>query len=207
MFHKLLSRRRGVALVTAALGMSVLSAGFSGVAGATTTASVVGGSGSNTIYQLDLGLSDLFNQAPGCNLAASPQPLDFTCGTPYATGSTVNQPGENGETATHENPYNDVVFQYPALGSGNGMHQLQGNAGTGTGEPAISYGRSSATPANSHGTSAQTYVQFAIDGVSWVHFPVGPANAKSPTAQGDQHDADPAAADLRGHADLHRQGQ
>jgi len=181
MFHKLLSRRRGVALVTAALGMSVLSAGFSGVAGATTTASVIGGSGSNTIYQLDLGLSSLFDQAPGCNLAASPQPLDFSCGTPYATGSTVNQPGEDGETATLENPYNDVVFQYPALGSGNGMHQLQGNSGTGAGEPAISYGRSSATPGNSHGTSAQTYVQFAIDGVSWVHFPVGPNKAKEPT--------------------------
>ncbi len=170
MFHKLSKRRGRAAAATVALLASVLSLAFAGSAGAVTT-SVIGGSGSNTIYQLDTDLSVLFNESPGCNLAGgSPQPLDFSCPTPYATGGVVNQPGEDGETAAMENPYNDVTYQYPALGSGNGVHQLQGNAGSGDGEPDINYARSSATPGNSHGTSQQNYVQFAIDGVSWVHF-------------------------------------
>lgn len=184
MMHRRFSVRRGVAIAAAAFGMSVVSLATIG-AGSAGAFTVVNGSGSNTIYQLDLGLSDLFDQAPGCNLAGSPQPLDFSCATPYATGSTVNQPGENGETATLENPYNDVVYQDPALGSGNGVHQLQGQTG-GNGQPsaAVSYGRSSASPANSHGTSQQTYVQFAMDGVSWVHFTTGSdGKAKTPTAK------------------------
>jgi hypothetical protein len=181
MFHKLFSRRGAAAVAAVAFGVSGLTLATAGTAGATT--SVIGGSGSNTIYQLDIGLGDLFSQAPGCNLAGSPQPLDFSCATPYATGTTVNQPGEDGETATKENPYNDVVFQYPALGSGNGVHQLQGNSGTGTGEPAISYARSSASPANSHGTATQNYVQFAIDGVSWVHFVKDSTGTALPTAK------------------------
>ncbi len=61
------------------------------------------------------------------------------------------------------------MFNYPALGSGNGVNQLNGvNSGA---EPDINFARSSATPANSNGTAAQNYVQFAIDGVSWVDFP------------------------------------
>jgi ABC-type phosphate transport system substrate-binding protein len=173
MFRNLLTRRRGVAIATVALGVSAMSMAFAGPAGATDNqTTVISGSGSNTIYQLDTTLATLFNSAPGCNLAGgSPQPLDFSCPTPYATSGTVNQPGENGETATMENPNNDVVYNYPALGSGNGVHQLQGNSGSGDGEPDINFARSSATPANSHGLGTQNYVQFADDGVSWVFFP------------------------------------
>lgn len=174
MFRRLFSRRGAAAVAVAAIGVSGLSLATAGTAGAVDNqTTVLSASGSNTIYQLTVNLADLFNLAPGCNLAGgSPQPLDFTCPTPYATGSTVNQPGENGEPATMENPNNDVVYNYPALGSGNGVHQIQGNAGSGDGEPDINFARSSADPANSHGSAQQNYVQFAIDGVSWVNFPV-----------------------------------
>ena len=170
MFRFLSTRRKAVALAAIAFGLATAATGIAAPAAGAST--IVPGSGSNTIYQLDVGLSDLFNLAPGCNLAGgSPQPLDFSCPTPYATGGVVNQPGENGEAATMENPYNDVVTQEPALGSGNGVHQIQGNAGSGDGEPFVGFARSSALPANSHGSTQQNYVQFAIDGVPWVHFP------------------------------------
>ena len=186
MFRKLFTRRRGVALASVAFGLSTAASGMSlAISGAAGANTVIAGSGSNTIYQLDVGLSDLFNSAPGCNLSGgSPQPLDFSCPTPYATGGVVNQPGEDGETATLENPYNDVVYQEPALGSGNGVHQIQGNAGSGDGEPStISYARSSALPANSHGATTNNYVQFAIDGVPWTHFvDTVSGGVKTPTA-------------------------
>ncbi|MGB7053170.1 MAG: hypothetical protein WBG41_16515 [Acidimicrobiales bacterium] len=171
MFRRLFNRRAGAAVAVVALSVSGITMAMSGTAGATDNqTTVISGSGSNTIYQMDVQLADLFNLAPGCNLSGgTPQPLNFACSTPYETSGTVNQPGENGETATMENPNNDVVYNYPALGSGNGVNQLNGvNSGA---EPDINFARSSATPANSHGTPAQNYVQFAIDGVSWVDFP------------------------------------
>ena len=171
MFRRLFSRRGGAAVAVVALSVSGITTAAAGTAGATDNqTTVISGSGSNTIYQLDVELADLFNLAPGCNLSGgTPQPLNFACSTAYETSGTVNQPGENGEPATEENPNNDVVFNYPALGSGNGVNQLNGvNSGA---EPDINFARSSATPANSNGTSAQNYVQFAIDGVSWVDFP------------------------------------
>jgi hypothetical protein len=82
------------------------------------------------------------------------------------TGSyVVGGDGENGQNAASENPYNDVTFQYPAVGSGNGVKELYTS-----GDVAIDYARSSATPANSHGEVGQNYIEYAIDGVSWVHF-------------------------------------
>jgi hypothetical protein len=38
------------------------------------------------------------------------------------------------------------------------------------GDTAINYARSSANPANSHGEVGQNYIEYAIDGVSWIHF-------------------------------------
>jgi len=166
MFHKLFTRRRGVAIVTVALGISGMSLAVAGTAGAATflnPSSVVAGSGSNTAYDLMTQLGDLFNGSPGCDLtAASANSGTLQC----ETGTYVpGQDGENGQNAATENPYNDVTFQYPAVGSGNGVKQLFTS-----GDVAINYARSSATPANSHGTSAQNYIEYAIDGVSWIHF-------------------------------------
>lgn len=166
MFHKLFTRRRGVAIVTVALGISGMSLAVAGTAGAATLmnpSSVIAGSGSNTAYDLMTQLGTLFNSSPGCDLtASSSQSGTLQC----ASGSyTVGGDGENGQSAAAENPYNDVTFQYPAVGSGNGVNQLFTS-----GDVAINYARSSATPGNSHGTSAQNYIEYAIDGVSWVHF-------------------------------------
>jgi hypothetical protein len=166
MFHKLFSRRRGVAIATAALGVSVMSLAFAGTAGAVTylaPPAVIAGSGSNTAYDMMVQLGDLFNASPGCDLTASTTnngTLQCQTGT-YVPGGD----GENGQSAAQENPYNDVTFQYEAVGSGNGVKQLYT-----AGDVAINYARSSATPANSHGTGGQNYIEYAIDGVSWIHF-------------------------------------
>ncbi|MBV8462328.1 MAG: hypothetical protein JO368_03485 [Acidimicrobiales bacterium] len=170
MFRRLFTRRGAAVIATAGLGVAALSVVAAGPAGADNVTTVISGSGSNTIYQLDVTLADQFNLAPGCDLAkgSGAQQYDFSCNAAY-TGTGA---GENGEPETHENPNNDVVFNYPAVGSGTGVQQLLGDVGgDGNGPPDINFARSSATPANSHGTAAQNYVQFAIDGVSWVAFP------------------------------------
>jgi hypothetical protein len=165
MFHKLFTRRRGVAIATVALGISGMTMALSGTAGATNLnpPAVIAGSGSNTAYDMMTNLGTLFTQSPGCDLTAgSASPLTLQC----LSGSyTVGGDGENGANAAAENPYNDVTFQYPAIGSGNGVKQLYT-----AGSTPVNYARSSANPANSHGTAAQNYIEYAIDGVSWIHF-------------------------------------
>jgi hypothetical protein len=137
---------------------------FAGTAGAAPyQPSIIVGSGSNTAYDMMTSLGTLFNQSPGCDLtASSTNNQTMTC----ATGSfTVGGDGENGLPAADENPYNDANVQLAAVGSGNGVKQLYT-----AGAYPISYARSSANPANSHGTAAQNYIEYAIDGVSWIHF-------------------------------------
>jgi hypothetical protein len=162
MFHNVFTRRRGVAIATVALGISGMSLAFAGTAGAAPASTIVG-SGSNTAYGLMTAESTLYNSSPGCDLAAGTSlPLALDCNTtPYTPGA----PGENGLNTAKENPYNDATFQEPAIGSGNGVKELYT-----AGSASINYARSSATPANSHGTAAQNYIEYAIDGVSWVHF-------------------------------------
>jgi ABC-type phosphate transport system substrate-binding protein len=166
MFHKLFSRRKGIGIATIALGLSAASLAFAGTAGAATflnPPAIVTGSGSNTAYDLMTQLGTLFNQSPGCDLtAASANALTLQCesGT-YVPGGD----GENGDNAALENPYNDLSAEYPAVGSGNGVKQLYT-----AGSTSINFARSSANPANSHGLTSQNYIEYAIDGVSWIHF-------------------------------------
>ncbi|MGO8872207.1 MAG: hypothetical protein ACLQPH_12560 [Acidimicrobiales bacterium] len=95
----------------------------------------------------------------------------------YTSGGTVSRlnpaGGENGLNESYENPYNDVTYQEPAIGSGNGLDQLQGlpNTDPSTTNPtlAISYARSS-SGVGSASTPAQNYIAYAEDGISWVHF-------------------------------------
>ncbi len=160
MFQKLFTRRRGVAIATVALGLSGMSMVFTGTAGAAGF-STIQVQGSNTAYVVMTSISTLFNQSPGCDLAGSSHPLDGSCALPYVPGGA----GENGITAAKENPYNDVAVVDPAVGSGTGVKMLFT-----AGSMPINIARSSGSPANTHGTAAQNYEEYAIDGVPWVHF-------------------------------------
>lgn len=160
MFKKLFSRRRGVGIVAAALGMSVASLAFAGAAGATTSTALPGG-GSNTAYQVMQSLSNLFATSPGCNIATT-APINYACSNTYTAGAAN---GEDGYNMADENPYNDVPYQEPAIGSGNGVNELNQSGGT-----ALDYARASSGPALTHGTSQNNYIAYAVDGVSWVCF-------------------------------------
>ena len=72
MFHKLFTRRRGVAIATVALGMSGMSLAFAGTAGATdlNPPAVIAGSGSNTAYDMMTSWAPCSTQSPGCDLTA-----------------------------------------------------------------------------------------------------------------------------------------
>ncbi len=166
MRRKIFTRRRGVGIATVALGLSGLSLAVAGPAGATPpNATEMTGSGSNTAYALMVQEGNLFNSAPGCDMAGSGAvPLDLNCGTdPVSPGTDT--PGENGYNQVLENPYNDYTVQAPAVGSGNGVNQLNSTAGF---QPA--YARASSGPSGSNGTSKQNYIAYAVDGVDWSAF-------------------------------------
>jgi hypothetical protein len=159
MFRSLFTRRGGVAVAAATIGAASLSLAFAGTAGAVPSSTQMIGSGSQTSYAVMKGLTDLFNNVPGCDLTAPTSlPTTLNCGnSPFAAGSPS---GEQGFTVAADNPYNDFTVQAPAIGSGNGVLALQGNT-----QP-ISYARSS-----SHkGGTQQNDVEYATDGVSWTTF-------------------------------------
>ena len=169
----LFTRRRAVAIATAALAVTGMSTAFSGVAGATGTE--LTGSGSNTTYSMMVQLGDLFSTAPGCDLTASGALYKtMSCGTSPQSPTLLVTPstpsgaaGENGYAESFENPYDDFVANAPAVGSGNGVNQLND---TTSGDFAPSFGRSSGAPGSSNGTAAQNYVAYAMDGVDWTAF-------------------------------------
>ncbi len=175
MFRSLFSRRRGVALAAATVGVASLSLAFAGTAGAATypdnatNASLLVGSGSQTAYSTMTALGTLFNGSPGCDLTAStstPKNVAGTLGcgtTPYANGTPD---GEQGYNIAGENPYNDYTVQAPAIGSGNGASALEAAGSGTTGIAQIDYGRASALKGN----ATVNDVAYAIDGVSYVAF-------------------------------------
>ena len=274
MLKKLMARRGALRLGAGLLGASALAVGFATPALATQSS---GGNapsanyniyqgGSNTTYLMMQQLADVFNQAPGCDLAASSgtaQPLDYGCpglngepGTtlstpqnatvtgdvsklsktitnisPNTTGFAVNDHvsdiagdipnnavissftastitiskkptgnavgdtitvvttpavGENGfVTFAQENPFNDLLIEEPALGSGNGIQELedQGVHATGAsshGSPInvspLDVARSSRAPALTTGPTVPgddkglNFVAYAMDAVSWLHW-------------------------------------
>ncbi len=178
MFQKLFTRRRGVAMATVALGLSGMSLAFAGGTAGAVTQSVLPASGSNTTYYAMTALSVLFDESPGCDLAGNTHPFDGSCAIPYATGTTVNQPGEDGSQAAKENPYNDDETQLAAVGSGQGVKELYT-----AGSIAEAYARASSNvPAAIHTTAAQNVISYAIDGVPWTHFVDGGTGAGSTLA-------------------------
>ena len=173
MFHKILTRRRAVAMASVAVlsGMSMAFAGTAGAVDPNPSASLFVGSGSQTTYAIMVAEGNLFSFSPGCDLTATGNDyVNENCGTvPVAPGdSQVNSSneGENGLPQADENPYNDYTAQAPEVGSGSGVNQLN-NAAAGI-HPA--YARSSGSPAASNGTAADNYEAYAVDGLSWSAF-------------------------------------
>lgn len=182
--HNLLRRyRRGVVALSALVGASLICVATAVPAGATTVPAQnksLNAGGSFTDYAMMQQLSDLYNSSPGCNLLtanSADQELNYECASAY---STAAEGGENGYTLTPPlNPYNDVVWQESAMGSSNGIKELEleGND-TPTSPPddqiaMIDFARSSRAPVTS-GTSPDkaglNFVSYAEDAVPWFHF-------------------------------------
>ncbi len=139
MIRSLFTRRRGVAVAAATIGVASLSLAFAGTAGAVPSSTQLVASGSQTSYATMTGLTDLFNNVAGCDLTASTSdPAHLNCGTSPITAGTPG--GEQGFDVAADNPYNDYSVQAPAIGSGNGATALAGR-GSGTPTQPIAYAR------------------------------------------------------------------
>jgi ABC-type phosphate transport system substrate-binding protein len=164
----LITKRRGryAAALTGACAV-VGSLALAAPAFATSAAAnnTIVGSGSATTYQVMTSLGDLFNGMSGCNMivaAGDPQPLNYSCQAPA-----------NPKTASYaENPLNDVAVEEPALGSSNGITQLENQANPSPSVPtaASNFARSSRAIKSPGDDAGLNFVAYAKDGVSWFHF-------------------------------------
>ncbi|MGN6379049.1 MAG: substrate-binding domain-containing protein [Gaiellales bacterium] len=144
------------------LTAAVLMTGSASQAATQTTSLQILQGGSDTTYYMMTALGDLYNQAPGCNQLASPQPLSGTC---------PNSGSEN--KADFENYFHDMVVQRFPIGSSGGINQI---CQTGTaGVQLVQLARSSRVPlpAASGGSDCTGlhFVGYARDGISWECFP------------------------------------
>ncbi|HVC70607.1 MAG TPA: substrate-binding domain-containing protein [Acidimicrobiales bacterium] len=186
-------RRARLSATAGFIGTAALVMGFAVPAGAATVPAqnhIVIGAGSNTTYAMMSQLSLLFNESPGCDLAvpSGTQNLDYRCPNPQNPTGGENGLGDgHGYTNTGtfaqgdpENPYNDIVVQEPALGSSNGIKELDQR---GTNNAPADFARSSRGPNNGLpapvgapvATSASdpqglNFVAYAADAVPWFHF-------------------------------------
>jgi phosphate transport system substrate-binding protein len=155
-------RTRAAVVAGAAVAASFILAGTASATISSAQNNVIVGSGSSTTYGVMTALDDLFNGMPGCNLVAVPpatQALNFSC-TPPASPLVAG----NGENYT-----NDVALREPALGSSNGILQLENQGTKTTATAAISYAASSRAPKTTD-NNGLNFVAFAKDGVDWFHF-------------------------------------
>jgi ABC-type phosphate transport system substrate-binding protein len=197
-------RRARLSAVTGFIGASALIVGFAAPAGAASAPAanhmVIGG-GSNTTYTMMSELSQLFNESPGCDLAvpSGTQGDNYACPNPQNVTGGENGLGDgkgyadNGskQQGDPENPYNDVVVEEPALGSSNGIKELDQR---GSNSAPLDFARSSRGPNNGLPapvgdpvTTASTdpeglnFVAYAADAVPWLHWTKF-QNAKTPSS-------------------------
>jgi len=181
MFQRFRRTAVGVGVV---VGASLITVAMAVPAGATTVApgnTVLNEGGSQTTYLMMQQLSDLYNSAPGCQLltaSGNNQELDYDCAASYSTA----EPGsEEGYTLTYSsvNPYNDVAYQEPPLGSSNGIKELElEGADTPSSAPdndiaSVDFARSSRaaiTSGSGDDKSGLNFVAYAADAVPWFHF-------------------------------------
>jgi ABC-type phosphate transport system substrate-binding protein len=187
-------RRVGVRAAAGVLAASAAVVGFALPAAAATVPAqnhlIIEG-GSNTTYLMMNQLAILFNQSPGCDLAApsgSTQNLNYGCPNPQNSTGGENGLGDGqGYTNTGsiaqgdpENPYNDVVVEEPPLGSSNGIKELEQR---GSNPSFIDLARSSRSANNGANlptgdpvaTTASdpeglNFVAYAEDAVPWLHW-------------------------------------
>jgi hypothetical protein len=282
MLKKLMARHGALRLGAGLLGASALAVGFASPALAAQSG---GGSapslnyniyqgGSNTTYLMMQQLADVFNQAPGCDLASltnTAQPLDYGCPGLNDAGTTLSAPqsttvtgtvtsgsktitavssttgfvanegvsdaagdipagtkiksvtastikiskpatgsatgenisvvttpavGEDGFTTfAQENPFNDLLIEEPAIGSSNGIQELEDQnahaAGASShGSPInvapLDVARSSRAPNLTSPSSAGddkglNFVAYAMDAVTWLHW-TSVGNVATPSA-------------------------
>ncbi len=139
-----------------------------------------------------------------------------TAATATVTGdalSVVTTPavGENGLVPfANENPFNDVLVQEPALGSSNGiaeLEELQAHAPASPNVSAISAARSSRAPNLAGGSKVDNnglnFVAYAMDGVTWMHW-TKVKGAATPSASVYQPHDGAAPVDLHRQPDLRR---
>jgi ABC-type phosphate transport system substrate-binding protein len=182
--------RRAITIGGSLVGAAVVVGAFAMPAGAAATGltppanSTLIGSGSSTTYSMMQQMDVLFNSSPGCQqfvafpTAETPQPLDYSCTGPQTM------------TADAENPFNDISVQEAALGSSNGIQQLedQGAHGAGAntdGTPIAvadnqNYARSSRALKSSD-LQGQNFVAYAEDGVTWFNY-TSVAKAATPSS-------------------------
>src|SRR5450631_635282 len=159
MIRSLFTRRGAAAVAAASIGLTGMSLAFAGAAGAAPSANLIVGSGSQTSYAVMTALSNVFDNAAGCNLDGTTGsiPATLNCGTSTFAPGAVG--GEQGFNVSSENPYNDFTVQAPAIGSGNGRTALLA-AGAGTPTQTINYARSSSYSAVG---STVNFVKYATD--------------------------------------------
>jgi ABC-type phosphate transport system substrate-binding protein len=172
-------RRRALSVGGTLAGAVVIAGAFSLPAGAALTApanSTIIGSGSSTTYSMMQQLDTLFNSSPGCQqfvafpAAPNGQPLDYSC----AGSPTTTQ-----QATVPENPYNDLAAEEAALGSSNGIQQLECQGAHGascsSGGAVVNvannqnYARSSRALKSSD-LKGLNFTAYAEDGVTWFHY-------------------------------------
>src|ERR1700722_6192409 len=124
MLNKLMARHRVLRLGAGLLGASALAVGFaspalavasSGGNAASANYNIYQG-GSNTTYLMMQQLADVFNQAPGCDLASSSgtaQPLDYGCPGLNDPGTTLSAPQSTSVTGNVTNASKTVSSVSP----------------------------------------------------------------------------------------------
>ena len=186
MGRKLSSYRRGTLAFAAVAGSALIAVAMAVPAGATFSPTpagnhVINGGGSNTTYFMMQALSDLYETAPGCQLitaSTAAQELDYDCANSY---STAEDGEEGGYSLSYPsvNPYNDVAWQEPALGSSNGIKELEFQGADAPSSPpgndvsTLDFARSSraaVTSGSSPDHEGLNFVAYAQDAVPWFHF-------------------------------------
>ena len=188
---KLRRYRRGAASVGAAVGATLIGLALAVPAGASTVAAgntVLNEGGSQTTYQMMQPLEDLYNSSPGCQLLAAnqatSQELNYTCATSYTTPAPGYEEGYSLNTTSGGsyqplNPYNDVVYQEPPLGSSNGIKalELEGADTPGSApDNLIAHNdlarssRAAVISGSGDDKAGLNFVSYAADAVPWFHF-------------------------------------